>query len=57
MSESTEITVSSKSLLETCPGIPETMLFIRPYCSNALIEDSLDITLIEDSLEFTVFFS
>ena len=38
ISESTEITVSSKSLSETCPGIPETtILFLLPYCSNAFI--------------------
>ena len=28
MSESTEITASSKSLSETCPGIPEKILFL-----------------------------
>ena len=34
MSESTEITVSSKSLSETCAGIPETtIVFLLPYCS------------------------
>ena len=36
MSESTEITVSYKSLSETCAEIPETrILFFLPYCSNA----------------------
>ena len=43
--ESTEITVSSNSLSETCPGILETtILFLLPYCSNALTEDSFDMT-------------
>ena len=43
VSESSEITVSSKSLSEICPEIPETaILFLLSYCSNALTEDSLD---------------
>ena len=53
MSESTEITVSSKSLSETCAGIPvTTILFLLPYCSNALTEESLDVTSFTSSLHF-----
>ena len=54
ISESTEITVSSKSLSETCPGIPQTtILFLQPYCSNALTEDSLDTTSFSSLLHFS----
>ena len=54
MSKSTEITVSSKSLSETCNGIPETtILFLLPYCSNALTEDSLDMTSFSSLLHFS----
>ena len=54
MSESTEITVSSKSLSETCTGIPETTIFfLLPYCSNALTEDSLDMTSFSSLLHFS----
>ena len=54
MSESTDITVSSKSLSETCAEIPETrILFLLPYCSNALTEDSLDMTSFSSLLHFS----
>ena len=57
MSESTEITASSKSLSETCPGISETtILFLLSYCSNALIEDSLDMTSFSRLLHFYRYF-
>ena len=54
MSDSTEITVSSKSLSETWTGIPETtILFLLPHCSNALTEDSLDMTSFSSLLHFS----
>ena len=54
MSESTEITVSSKSLSERCAAIPETtILFLLSYCSNALTEDSLDMTSFSSLLHFS----
>ena len=54
MSKSTEITVSSKSLSETCNGIPETtILFLLPYCSYALTADSLDMTSFSSLLHFS----
>ena len=58
MSESTEITVSSKSLSETCVGIPETtLLFFLPYCSNALTEALLGMTSFSSLLHFSCNFS
>ena len=51
--ESTEITVSSKSLSQTCPEITETTYFLLPYCSSALTEDSLDTTLFSSLLQFS----
>ena len=54
ISESTEITVSSKSLSETCAGVPETtILLLLPYCSNALTEDILDMTSFSSLLHFS----
>ena len=54
MSESTEITVSSKSLSETCAGILETTIFfLLPYYSNAFTEASLDMTSFSSLLHFS----
>ena len=54
MSESTEITVSSKSLSETCAGIPATsILFLLSCWSNTLTEESLDMTSFTSSLHFS----
>ena len=54
ISESTEINVSSKSLSETCPEIPETtILFLLPYCCNALTANSLDTTSFFSLLHFS----
>ena len=54
MSESTEITVSSKFLSETCAGIPETtILFLLRYCFNPLTEDSLDMISFSSLLHFS----
>ena len=56
MSEITGIIVSSKSLSETCPGIPETTIFPLPYCSNALTEDSLDSVSFSSLMHFCLTF-
>ena len=54
VSESTEITVSSKSPWEIYLEIPETaILFLLPYCSNALTEDSLDMASFSSLLHFS----
>ena len=54
MSDCNEITVSPKSLSKACAGIPETtILFLLPYCSNALTEDSLDMTPFSSLLHFS----
>ena len=56
MSESTEITVSSKSLSETCPKIPETTsLFLLPSChtAHALTKGSLDTISFSSLLHFS----